>query len=349
MEKLKVGVVGAGLISKLRHIPSYKKMNNIDLHAICDLNESLANNLASDFKIPQVYTDFSKMVSQEDLDIVNICVPPQIHAPLVIEALESGSHVIVEKPMALKTSDCDLMIKTAKKEDKKLCIVHNNIFHPPFIKAREVIDNGEIGDFIGMQILLSTPKKEILDMKDHWYHKLPGGMISETGPHLAYMSLQFLEKIKNVDIFAKNLMGYHWAPYDEFRIELEGKNGFSSVELSYTSNCHIAVINVLGTKARLTIDLGRMLLTKYDLKEQNYKNIGLSSISSVSQILKGMTSNFIGIMSNRRKIGTEIVLERFVDSIMKDSVVPVSGEDGRETTELMEVIIQKYHEKYFKG
>ena len=61
MEKLKVGVVGCGLISKLRHIPAYKRLKELELHAICDLNEDLARETAKEFEIPNFYTETSKM------------------------------------------------------------------------------------------------------------------------------------------------------------------------------------------------------------------------------------------------------------------------------------------------
>lgn len=165
MNNLKVGVVGCGLISKLRHIPAYKRLKNVEVMAVCDLNEELAKETADEFEIPKYYTETAKMFSEENLDIVDICVPPQIHAPIAIEAMENGSHVIMEKPMALKASDCEEMIKIAEKNNLKLSIVHNDIFHPPFLKAKEMIKDGQIGDFRGIKIFLSTPKHDMLNLK----------------------------------------------------------------------------------------------------------------------------------------------------------------------------------------
>ena len=76
--------------------------------------------------------------------------------------MASGSHVIMEKPMALKASDCEEMIKIAKEKDLKLSVVHNDLFHPPFIKAKELVEKGEIGEFRGMRIFLSTPKHDMM-------------------------------------------------------------------------------------------------------------------------------------------------------------------------------------------
>ena len=221
MEKVKVAVIGCGFIAKVRHIPAFKKMNKqVDLRAVCDLNESLVKETAQEFNIERAYTNTSEMFSNEDLDAVDICVPPQIHAPLALEAMGSGCNVIMEKPMALKTADCDAMIDASKKHGVLVCTIHNQVFHPPFLKAKELVASGAIGEVTGMRLLLASPRQEFIDIADHWYHKLPGGIIGETGPHIAYMSMAFLTDIRNVDVYAKNVLKHPWAPFDEF---LRGK------------------------------------------------------------------------------------------------------------------------------
>ena len=347
MEKLKVGIVGCGLIAKARHIPGYKRMKKtVSLCAVCDLNEKLAKEAAKDFRIPKAYSNVSEMLSKEDLDIVDICVPPQVHAPVAVEAIEKGCNVIMEKPMALNTSDCDQMVDAARKHGVKLCVIHNNLFHPPFIKAKKLVTDGAIGDFVGMRIFLSTPRWDMIDLKDHWYHKLPGGVIGETGPHMAYMSLAFLKNIKDVDIYAKNFLKHPWAPFDEFRIELEGENGISSVALSYTSNYWAGDIDILGTEAALHLDLQSMLLIRHRLKALSYMPIVQSSLSTISQMVGAIASNVFKVVTGRQKIGTEMMIERFVDSVLNDSQPPVTGEEGRETVRVMEMVVERYREKY---
>ena len=347
MGKLKVGIVGCGLIAKARHIPSYKRMKkSVDLCAVCDLNEKLAKDTAKDCRIPNAYSNVSEMLSKEGLDMVDICVPPQVHAPVAVEAIEKGCNVIMEKPMALKTSECDQMIDAARKHKVKLSVIHNTLFHLPFLKARKLVADGAIGDFVGMRIFLSTPRWDMIDLKDHWYHKLPGGVIGETGPHMAYMSLAFLNNIKNVDIYAKNFLDHPWAPFDEFRIELEGENGISSVALSYTRNCWAATVDILGTEAALHLDIHSMLLVRHRLKELSYIPLARSSLSTISQMIGGTASNVFKVTTGRQKIGTDVVIERFVDSILNNSQPPVTGEEGRETTRVVEMIVERLYQKY---
>jgi len=331
----------------VRHIPAFKKMNKqVDLRAVCDLNESLAKETAKEFNIERAYTNTSEMFSNEDLDAVDICVPPQIHAPLALEAMGSGCNVIMEKPMALKTADCDAMIDASKKHGVLVCTIHNQVFHPPFLKAKELVASGAIGEVTGMRLLLASPRQEFIDIADHWYHKLPGGIIGETGPHIAYMSMAFLTDIRNVDVYAKNVLKHPWAPFDEFRIELEGENGISSVALSYTGNYWANLTDVIGTEAMLRIDTERMSVIRQNLKNLSYLPIATSSLSTAFREAGGVASNAVKAALGRNTIGTNLVIQRFVDSIINGSQPPVTAEEGREAVRIMEMVVAKYNEKY---
>ena len=347
MKKLRVAVVGCGLIAKARHIPSYIRMKkNVDLCAVCDRDKNLARDVAIEYRIPKTYQDVSKMLSEEDLDIIDICTPPQTHASIAIEAMENGCHVLTEKPMALKTLECNQMIDASRKHKVKLGIVHNTIFHSPFIKAKKLVAEGAIGDFVGMRIYISTPISDMMAFKDHWIHRLPGGVLGETGPHAVYMSLAFLKNIKNVDVYAEKKLGYPWAPFDEFRVELEGKNGISSLALSYARNCWAMDVDILGTEASLHLDLESMLLIRHQIKELTPLSIGRSSLSGISQMVSGMTSNIVGVITGKQRIGHDVVIEKFVDSVLNDSQLPVTGEEGREVVRVMEMVVERYRETY---
>ena len=346
--KLQVGIVGCGAVAVKRHIPGFIRLKrDVLLQAVCDRNEDLAKEAARKYNIPKTYQSLSQMLSKENLDIVDICTPPQIHAPLTVEALEHGCHILLEKPMALTTSDCDQMLDASHKYGGKLCIVHNVLFHPPLLKARKLVAEGAIGDFIGMRIFLSDPRDEMIMRKDYWIHKLPGGLIGETGPHPVYISLAFLDKVNNVDIYAKKLLEHPWAPFDEFRIELEGENAVSSIAISYTSNRYAANVDILGTEGALHLDLQSMLVIRQGAKTSlSPWSLVSTSLGSVSQTITGLLANSFKVATGRFRIGHDTVIEMFVNSILSDTQPPVTGEEGREVVRVMELIVDKLHHKY---
>ena len=324
---------------------------NVVVQAVCDLNQSLATSVAREFGIPRSYSDLAEMIQKENLDIVDICTPPQTHAPLAIEAMEKGCHVLLEKPMALKVSDCDQMNNVAQRCGSKLCIIHNEIFRPPFLKARELVANGNIGKLTGMRWCRLTHKDEYMSIENHWVHRLPGGVLGETGPHAVYTSLVFLKNIRNVDVFAKKTLEYPWVPYDYFNIVLEGENITSSIVISHSNDCFVADVDLFGTKGVLKMDLQSMLLIRYRVSETKPLRLALSSLNTIAQTLKGVTSNAAKVMLGRQTVlsrarGHDVVIERFVDSVINDQRPPVTGDEGRETVRVMEIIVEKLNQKY---
>jgi len=347
-DRLKVGIVGCGAIANIRHIPAFLKLGKqVSIEAVCDKNEDLAKRVASSNGIPGAYADLSQMLAKEKLDIVDICTPPQIHAPLALEALNGNCHVVLEKPMALKTTDCDQMIEAARNHKRKLCIVHNQLFYPPVIEARKLVAAGAIGDFIGMRIFMSDPRDEMIMRKDYWVHKLPGGVIGETGPHPIYKSLAFIGKVRNVDVQAGSSLEHPWAPFDLFRIGLDGENGFSSIVISYTSNRRASTIELLGTEGALHLDLLSMLLI-HQGKNTSMKPLSLatSSLGTAAQMVGGVAGNALRVLSGRGEFyGHNTIISRFVDSVLHDDQPPVTAEEGRETTRVIEMVVEKLQNK----
>ena len=346
MSKLKVGIVGCGLVAQKRHIPILLRLKRkVSLCAVCDLDQELARSVANRFGIPNVYSDLSEMLSKEHLDVVDVCTPPKVHAPVAVEAIESGCHVLLEKPMSSSLSDCDKMIRVSRKYGVKLSIVHNQRFYPPFLKAQKLVKSGAIGELTGMRILALGNREEYMAHENHWVHKLPGGAIGETGPHAVYISLAFLKNVKSVDVSARKKTSYPWVLYDDYRIELKGENINSSIYISHANDYTAWEVDLFGTDYALRIDLQSMLLTHYKREYLTPTSVALSSLSIAGQIVKGVMSNAFKVALRKPMLGHDIMIEKFVESIINDQPVPVTPEEGRETIRVMEMIVKKLDSK----
>ena len=147
-------IVGCGEIATQKYLPILGKMGDVaTVGAICDLDEKQLEGAAQRFGISKTYTQFDKMIAEEQPDVVVICTPPGTHKFLTVAALSAGANVLVEKPMALTSEDCDEMIDAARQHGKKLGVMHNQLFNPAFMEAGDILSRGEIGKFIGMRIL----------------------------------------------------------------------------------------------------------------------------------------------------------------------------------------------------
>jgi UDP-N-acetyl-2-amino-2-deoxyglucuronate dehydrogenase len=138
---IRYGIVGCGHIAK-KHVAAIKAVEGAELVAVCDTNEERLSEFAVDGV--RGYTDLKDMLAS-DVDVVCICTPSGIHAPLTIQAAEAKKHVIVEKPMALTLEDADRMIDACEKNGVKMAVVHPNRFRPAVVELRKQLEQGAFG------------------------------------------------------------------------------------------------------------------------------------------------------------------------------------------------------------
>jgi len=141
--KIKFGIVGVGSIGK-RHIAVLDADPNCEIVGICDLDESKLNEQAELYHV-KAFTDYKTMLAEIDADVINVVTPHALHTAMSIEALDRGFHVLVEKPMALTSEDCQKMIDAAERNNKKLWVVKQNRYNVPIRLAKDAIDKGRLG------------------------------------------------------------------------------------------------------------------------------------------------------------------------------------------------------------
>jgi predicted dehydrogenase len=152
MSQLKVGIIGAGGIARGRHIPCFQRNKKVALAAIADVTSELAEQVGQQFGIPATYTDYRAMLDKERLDAVVICTPNKFHAPITIDALQSGVHVLCEKPMALNAEEGRAMLAAAQESGKILSIAFHYRHKAAARAAKRIIEAGELGDIYMVRV-----------------------------------------------------------------------------------------------------------------------------------------------------------------------------------------------------
>jgi predicted dehydrogenase len=150
MEKLKVGVIGAGRWAVSAHLPGFERSPLSETVAICDLNHDLAESVAERFGVDGVYTDSGEMLRREDLDVVDVCTraspeDPDNHEWLVFAALEAGRHCLCEKPVAHDYRDTWRAHRLAESKGLKTKVGLTFRYAPAMMYMRELIEEGFIG------------------------------------------------------------------------------------------------------------------------------------------------------------------------------------------------------------
>jgi len=144
---LGVAVIGAGAVCSI-HLDSFLEHAAIcEVRAICDISEEKARTAIGNKGITaKVYTDVDEMLKDPDIDIVSICLPPDLHCDVTVKSLKAGKHVLVEKPMAPSLEECDIMIAAQKESGRILSVVSQNRYKVPTMKVKSMLDSGVAGD-----------------------------------------------------------------------------------------------------------------------------------------------------------------------------------------------------------
>ena len=113
-KKVRVGIIGLGWPGR-EHLKGYKQGRDAEVVALCDQNGELATEQAAEHDVPHIFSDHKQMFKEIELDAVSVCLPNFLHAPVALDALKAGKHVICEKPPALDARQARRMADTAKK------------------------------------------------------------------------------------------------------------------------------------------------------------------------------------------------------------------------------------------
>ena len=150
---LRVGIIGTGRISDL-HAIEYLQSDRAQIVAVCDIDNKSAQRRAGEWGVPpgRVFNNHHDLLALPDLDLVEILLPHHLHHPVALDTLAAGKHVSVQKPMALTLPQADEMIAAAAATEKTLRVYENFIFYPPIVRAKALIDAGEIGDPLTIRI-----------------------------------------------------------------------------------------------------------------------------------------------------------------------------------------------------
>jgi predicted dehydrogenase len=145
-EALRVGVVGAGAVLQVAHLPVLKKLKSVQVTALCDADLPKARALGSRYGIPSVYDDIQELLADEPLDALLVCTPNHLHEPHIMAGLSAGLHVLCEKPLALTAASAQRLIRAAERSGKVLMVGMNHRYRPDAQLLRSFVQGGELGE-----------------------------------------------------------------------------------------------------------------------------------------------------------------------------------------------------------
>lgn len=212
---LKFAVVGLGHIGK-RHAREIIDNPNTTLAAVCDLLQPAQVNWENP-NIPFFNSIESLLASDTEIDVVNICTPNGLHACQAIMALQAGKHVVVEKPMALKRSDAELMISCALEASREIFVVKQNRYSPPVKWLKQLVTGNSFGKIFVVQMNCFWNRDDRYYKPGGWRGTahLDGGVLFTQFSHFLDIMLWLFGDIDKIRGNFRNFAHNHSTPFED--------------------------------------------------------------------------------------------------------------------------------------
>ena len=255
-------VCGIGRIGK-RHAKIISEYQGAELAAVIDADPNQEKGLAGmGVKVPcyqslQDYLD--NHTPGENADVINICVPNGLHAPLAVKALNLGFHTVIEKPMALSRKQCEEVIEASEKSKKKVFVVKQNRYSPPSRWLKSVIDDRRLGEIYLVEINCLWNRDERYYKKDDWHGTLAmdGGTLFTQFSHFVDIMYWVFGDVTDISARFRNFNHRSMIEFEDTGIvNFRFRNGGEGT-LHYSTSCWDknmeSSMTVIGEKGSLKI------------------------------------------------------------------------------------------------
>ncbi|MEK5389982.1 Gfo/Idh/MocA family oxidoreductase [Margalitia sp. FSL K6-0131] len=347
-EKLKVAIIGCGGIANGKHLPSLSKIEQVEIVAFCDIEIEKAKKAAEKYGTSEaaVYGDYKQLLKDPSIDVVHVCTPNISHAEISIAALESGKHVMCEKPMAKTYEEAKAMVEAAERTGKKLTIGYNNRYRQDSQYLHKVCQRGDLGEIYYAKAHAirrrAVPTWGVFLDEE----KQGGGPLIDIGTHALDLTLWMMDNYK-----PKSVMGttYHklgkkkdaanaWGPWDPEKFTVEDSAfGFITMENGATivleSSWALNTLDVDEAKCSLSGTEGGA-----DMKDGlriNGENFGKLYTTNVE-----LGSGGVAFYDGKAENDSDMEARLWIESILNDTEPVVKPREALVVTQILEAIYE---------
>ncbi len=327
--KMRIGIIGAGAVTQMGHIPAFRSNAKCEFVALCDTDEEKLWLLAKKHKIPKAYKDYEKLISDKAVDVVVIAAPPYVHLQMVEVACNEKKHILCEIPLARNAEEANKIAALVNRSKVKFMMGLNNRFRPDVQILKKFIE-GELGKIFYAKT--GWLQREAFPDEYSWKHLLEtsgGGALLNLGVHLLDESLWLLgcRKVKRVTGSAHFLT-------DKKEVE----------------DSAIALL-AMEDDITLSMEVSWTLLFDKDFTFFNIFGDNGSALLNPLKIYKRMQGEIVNVTprvdaaKHAFKVSYQLQTEHFIESIRKDRDPIFRVEEGLEIARIIDAIYQSARKK----
>jgi len=323
---LRSAVVGVGSMG-WNHARIYNELEGVDLVAVADLDGGLAERAAQVYGA-RGYTDYREMLRHEELDVVSIAVPTQIHRETALAALQRGCHILVEKPIASTIEEGQEMVALAASRGLKLAVGHIERFNPAIVELKQRLKRGEAGQVFQIHARRLGPfPTRVRDV----------GVVIDLATHdLDIMRYLLDSEVKRV--YAETEQEIHTEHEDMLSGLLRFENGvIGLLSINWLTPTKIRELTVTGERGMFLVNYLTQDLYFYenDHADSQWGSLGL---------LRGVSEGNMVRLKIEKREPLRVEIEAFVKAVLEDGEPAVRGEDGLMALALAQRLVESGRE-----
>lgn len=331
---LKIAIIGAGRIADA-HMLGYRALGDkVKISAVIDENEELAKKKSQLWGAEDSYKDYKIILSRNDIDVVDICLPHHLHLDVVLDCIKANKHILVEKPLARNVEEARIIGDAVHRSGVTFMVAHNLLFNPILRKAKELIDEGYIGT---VQFLKAYSAGFFLFLENDFrlsLEKTGGGVFIDTGAHFVYMVRELVGEIKSVFGMTGRLMRKEMEGEDNAIVLLEFESGALG-EITTTYSARIPgwqlgfpagwdqTFHIYGTKGAIRFNLPDSRIWVYSEK------------SNVPQEVAGWSELRLGETYDS---AFEYEIKHFISCLLEKNTPKVTVDDGIQVVKIIDAV-----------
>ncbi len=324
-------IIGAGNIINTRHLPALKRHGDrFRITGILDIHGDRAARTAAAFQIPYhaVYrSSLPDLPWVREAEAVIVGTPPKTHAAMIRAALQSGKHVLTEKPFVTDLSEGTELITMARRKNLILAVNHNFQFSHAFSQLQTLIDCGALGKIRSLSCSQITNDSRRLPV---WADDLPMGLFYDETPHVFYLMRRFGGNIVIDHAYRVASMQKVNTP-QILNVDLHAGVIPATITINFESPVCEWYFTVFGTKQFAAVDMFRDILIVLPNDGQHLmKEVFRTSALATWQHWRGVVSNGVQYLRHNLFYGIDRVHARFDDAVSgnPDAIAGISAADG---------------------
>lgn len=197
-KQVRVGLVGTSWWADLMYLPSLQHHPQAQLAAICGRNGARANEMATKYQIPQIFTDYRTMIEKGQLDALIIATPDDLHYPITLAALDAGLHVLCEKPLAYNAEQARVMLEKAEAAQVKHMVFFTNRWVPQIQYVQKLIADGYLGRCLHAEFRYFAGYDRLGQYKWRFDPQRAHGILGDLGSHMIDLARFYVGEIARV-------------------------------------------------------------------------------------------------------------------------------------------------------